>query len=51
MEVSDQFHAMGKESGCHWIGGYMDPGASLDVMEERKKPLFLLGIEPRLLSP
>jgi hypothetical protein len=37
-------------SGTHWIGGWVGPRASLDVMEKRE--IFpLSGIEPRPSSP
>jgi len=38
----------GKNTGTHWIGGWMDPTASLDVLE--KNLLQLPDFEPRRLS-
>jgi len=40
MEVSGQLHALatlsrGKDPGIHWIGGWVDPRAGLDVAEKR----------------
>jgi hypothetical protein len=55
MEVSSQFHALevcprGKAPSTHWIGGWVDLGTGLDIVE-KDKILPLLEIEPRLSSP
>jgi hypothetical protein len=35
--MNGQLHApVTLTPGCHWIGGWLGPRASLDVMEERK---------------
>jgi hypothetical protein len=39
----------GETPGSHWIGGWMDPRASLDDVEERKS-LTLSGLELRPLG-
>jgi hypothetical protein len=40
MEVSGQLHAAGMRAlGTHWIGGWVDPRASLDAVAEREKSL------------
>jgi hypothetical protein len=43
MEVSGQFHAPpalppGRDSGTHWIGGWVGPRAVLDAVVKRKIP-------------
>jgi hypothetical protein len=54
MEVSGQLHAPaalppGKSSGTHFIGGWVDPRASLEDLEKRK--FFTLpGIELRTIG-
>jgi hypothetical protein len=53
MEVSDQLHApaallRGKNSGIHWIGGWVDPTAGLVVV--KLKFLSLPGLELRPLG-
>jgi hypothetical protein len=37
-------------SGTHWIGGWMDPRAGMDSVENRKT-FSLPGIKPRQSSP
>jgi hypothetical protein len=41
-----RFTPGGKVTGTHWIGGWVDPIAGLDVVEKRKL-LTLPGLEPR----
>jgi hypothetical protein len=53
MHVSGQLHASPtlpsvRDTGNHWIGGSVGPGASLDDMEKKKIPQP--GIEPRSYS-
>jgi len=44
MEVSGQLHAPAslppreRATGTHWIGGWLDPRAGLDMVSERKIP-------------
>jgi hypothetical protein len=51
--VSGQNHApaginlQGKDSGTHWMGGWVGPRAGLDTETRGKNPLPLPGIEPR----
>jgi hypothetical protein len=51
MEVSVQLHAPAAlpPSG-HCVGDWVDPRAGLDVMEKRKNPLPLPGIDPLVLG-
>jgi hypothetical protein len=37
-------------AGKLWVGGYVDPGASLDALEKRDLLFCLHGLEPRFLS-
>jgi hypothetical protein len=43
--LPDHFNSGEIFPSTHWIGGWVDPEASLDVVEEEKIP-SLLGIEP-----
>jgi hypothetical protein len=41
MEVSSQLHTLaalpvGKNPGTHWVGGWVCPGAGLDILEKSK---------------
>jgi hypothetical protein len=52
MEVSGQLHAPAallpqRDHITHWLGGWVDPRASLEVVVAEKKSLPLLGIGPR----
>jgi hypothetical protein len=55
MDVSGQLHTaatvpLGKYPGTHWIGGWVDPTASLDVAEE-KNFLPVPGFETKFIQP
>jgi hypothetical protein len=55
MEVSGQLHFLSalppaKIPSNHWIGGCVGNGFALDAVEKRKS-LFLPGIEPQQSSP
>jgi hypothetical protein len=39
-----------KKNTIHWIGGWVGPRVSLDVVENRKT-LLLVGFEPQSSSP
>jgi hypothetical protein len=53
MEVRGQLHGMaalfpGKEApGTHWIGGWMDPSASVDAMVKKKISASCQELKPR----
>jgi hypothetical protein len=52
--MSSQLHApatlpLGRVPGTHWIGGWVDPRASLDDLEKRKY-LTLSGLKLQPLS-
>lgn len=40
----------GRNTGAHGVGGWVDPGASLDVFEEDRNFLPLPEFEPRTVD-
>jgi hypothetical protein len=44
------FTSGGKSSRTHWLGGWVDPGTSLDAVVYRKIPYTCWGLNPSRLA-